>query len=133
MTLTREQSLEKAKELNIVHGKRDKTSKVIGLINDLTGGDFTEAKAEKAPSTDGLLKCIIHSGDRDNDEKELVGSINGDTFQVKLGEEVELPRKYLPAIKDAVIEHQEAILNDKNEPTGKTRTRQLKRYIVEAV
>jgi len=132
MTLNREDALAKAKELGIVHPKNAKTATILKLIGDLTGETFTEEKKEK-PKTEGITRCIIHSNDRDNNETEMTIGLNGEMIQVQIGEEIELPNKFLGVIKDASPTVSVSVLDEEGNPTGKTKTRNNPRYIVEAV
>jgi len=132
MTLNREDALAKAKELGIVHKKNAKTASLIKLIGDLTGETYTEEKKEN-PKTEGFTRCIIHSNDRDNDEAEMTVGLNGEMVQIQIGEEIELPNRFLGVIKDASILRHISVLDEAGQPTGKTKQRNEPRYIVESV
>lgn len=131
-TLDREAALAKAKELGIVHDKRAKTKAIIKMITDLSGETFEEKAVEK-PVTEGTTRCIIHSNDRDNDEVEMTVGLNGEMLQIQIGEEVQLPNKYIGVIKCASIKRTTSVLNEDGEPTGKRKVRMEPRYIIEKV
>jgi len=132
MTLNREDALAKAKELGIVHQKNAKTETILKLIGDLTGETFTEEKKAK-PKTEGFMRCIIHSNDRDNVEVEMTIGLNGEMVQIQIGEEIELPNKFLGVIKDAAITRHISVLDEAGQPTGKSKIRREPRYIVEGI
>jgi len=135
-TLNREQVLAKAKDLGIVHDKRAKTKAILKMINDLTGENHEETKREPI-KTEGFTRCIIHSNDRDNDEIEMTIALLDDSdnqrVQVIIGEEIELDNKFIPVLKDAIIERHVSVLDEDGEPTGKTKLRKESRYIIEPV
>ena len=143
MELTRADALEMAEELGIEHHKTAKTDYVVKLINELTDGDHTvadpkspkieegEDKPETKPENEDTVFCMIHSNDRDNEEVEVVGSVNGETYQAQIGEETNFPKKFLPSIECAVMEVKVAILDDAGQPTGKYKERKVKRYVIE--
>jgi len=141
MDLNRAAALELADKMGIEYKKTVKTNDLITMINQVTGeeygydngkGETTKIVDKKVVHKDTVL-CMIHSNDRDNEETEVVGSLNGETFQAMIGEEFEFPKKFIPAIKDAVMEIQTAILNDAGEPTGKYRERRQPRYVIERI
>lgn len=77
-------------------------------------------------------KVIVHSNDRENDEPEIFVGLNGKTFQIKTGEEVEISNSVIAVLKQAVEVKHEAEMKD-GQPTGKTKEVKKPRYIVEAV
>jgi len=135
-TLDREQVLAKALDLGIAHNKRAKTVAILKMINDLTGESHVEEK-KKTVKTEGFTRCIIHSNDKDNDEAEMTLALLDDSdnqrIQVKIGEEFKLDNKFIPVLKDAVIERHISVLDEAGEPTGKTKIRKEPRYIMETV
>jgi len=147
-TLTRDEAIEMATDLDIDFKKTHKTTYIIKLINDLTGNDYKE-KGEHEEKNDkkqaknkddatkvgeeDTVRCIIHSNDRDNEETEVVGSVNGKTYQAQIGEEIDFPKEFIPSIKDAVIEVKMAILDDSGQPTGKYKERKQPRFVIERV
>jgi len=131
-TLNREQVLTKAKDLGIVHDKRARTDAVLKLINELTGED-NKAEVKKPIKTEGFTRCMIHSNDRDNDEVEMTLGLNGEMLQIQIGEEIELPNRFIPVLKDAVIIRHVSVLDSDGNPTGKKKVRKEPRYILESV
>ncbi len=156
--LTRDQAKAKAAELGIDHDSRAKTTAIIAAINDVTGETYTIAAPTDtaaapvvtpavttmaavttsgstgettAAAGDDTIHCIIHSNDKDNDEVEVTGMLNGETYQAQLGEEVDFPKKFLPSINLAKEKQTIAILDKAGNPTGEYKTRWHKRYIIE--
>lgn len=130
--LTRAEVLEKAKDLGIEHHKSAKTTAVAKMVEDLTGETY-ELKKNVEPVTSGTIRCIIHSNDRENDEREVRGSLNGETWRALIGEEIEFPKKFLPCLDGAVEEQRVSVLDEAGQPTGKYKDRKHKRYILERV
>jgi len=130
--MTREQVLAEAKRLGIVHDKRAKSEAILKLITSLTGEENT-IKKKKAIEVEGILRCIIHSQDRENDEAKIEGSVNGEYYEAPIGVEIQLPKKFIPSIKDAVVETKISVLDEEGKPTGKTQIKKYPRFIIEAV
>ena len=77
-------------------------------------------------------KVIIHSNDRENDEKEVIGTYNGIAFQIPIGQEYDIPEGILGVLKDAQeVKHKSEIKDGL--PTGKTVEVKVPRYIIEQV
>jgi len=139
MELNRKDALEMATELGIDFKKTAKTTALVGMINELTGKEYSydngKGETEKIVDTnktdEDTVFCMIHSNDRDNDETEVVGSVNGETYQVLIGEEINFPKRFLPSLNNAVMEVKTAILDEAGQPTGKYRERKVKRYVLE--
>ena len=79
------------------------------------------------------VRCIIHSGDRDNDLIEVVGCVNGESYQALIGVEIDFPVKFLPSIKDAVVKEHIHIFDEHGNPTKEIRIRHHKRFIIERI
>ena len=137
--MTRTEALTKAKELGIEHDKRIPTKKLIETLNKITGENYeadqpTEAPVEsKEEDPNRTIRCIIHSGDRENDVESWDGSVNGEVFQFPIGIETDLPVKYLPSLNDAVIKEHIAVFDDNGHPTKEVKIRYHKRFIVERI
>ncbi len=137
--MERAELLAKAKELGIEHDKRAKNTAIAALIETVTGEkiEITTKIVEppkKEPvkeQEDGMIRCIIHSGDRDNDEVEVVGSVNGETYQAPIGIEIDFPVKFLPSIHGAVQKETIVGKDADGTPNGKKTIRWHKRYIIE--
>ena len=78
-------------------------------------------------------KVIVHSNDRENNEPEVFVGINGKTFLIKTGEEVELTNSVISVLKSAIEVKHESILDAKRQPTGEIKEVKRPRYIIEAV
>ncbi len=97
---------------------------------------FDEEKGEEleaVPEEEETVRCIIHSGDRDNDLQEVTGCVNGEDYQALIGVEVDFPVKFLPSLKDAVIKEHIHIFDEHGNPTKEVRIRYHKRFIVEKI
>ena len=132
--MNRKEVLAKAKELGIeLSHKSEKTESIAKKIADLTGEPVEVEKADtpsKNASSD-TVRCIIHSNDKDNDELSAYFGVNGENIRIQLGEEVDFPKKFIPAVNDAYVDEKIAILNDKGEVTGRYKERRRKNYILE--
>jgi len=132
--MKREDLLKKATELGIDYDKRVKTTKLLEMVNTVSGENYTidepeekkEVTTTKTPKNNETIRAIIHSGDRDNDEVEAVGCVNGETFQFQIGVEIDFPIRFLPSLSGAVIKESIAIFDDSGMPTGKTKIRKSK-------
>jgi len=133
--VTRSEAFELADDLGIDYNKNMKTVDLIKKIELVTGEKYKAVKEPKKEtekkSDSDTVRCIIHSNDKDNDEYEVVGSVNGETFQALIGVEVDFPKKFIPALDGAFHEEKVAELDDDGNPTGKYKTRIHKRYILE--
>ena len=132
MALDRKEVLARAKDLGIEHHKTAKTTAIAKMIEDLTG-DILDVETPKVKEDKGsdTIRCIIHSNDKDNDELEAVGSLNGETWQVILGEEIDFPKKFVTCIRDAYVDTKIAILDEDGQPTGKYKERRRQNFIIE--
>lgn len=148
--MERAEVLERAKELGIEHDKRIGTEKLASMIESVTGESlgYTAKEPTVVMTTTGTLtnsnvtttavkageatiRCIIHSGDRDNTETEMTGSVNGEPFQCQLGVEIDLPVKFIPSFDGAVIEKHVYGFDEDGNPTKKNHVRLEKLYIIE--
>ena len=135
MKLDRAAILEKAKSLGIEHHKTAKTAAIAKMITDLTGEEFEAATPKgkvKAADSD-TIRAIIHSGDRENDERFAYFGINGKNINIEIGEEVDFPKIFLSCVHDANVDEKIAILDAKGEVTGKYKERKRKNYILERI
>lgn len=147
--MNREDVLVKAKELGLEHAKNIQTAKLVDMIESVTGEDLgyvakpqnmttsnslaggkTKIKTKKGEET---VRVIIHSGDRDNDETQMEGCVNGEVFQCQIGVELDLPVKFLPSFDGAVIERHVHKFDEDGNPLKGTTTKKEKLYIVERV
>jgi len=78
-------------------------------------------------------KVIVRSFDRENDELESFISVNGRTYQIRLGEEVELKKEVLDVLKDAKMTTYINEFDDKGIPTKKVKERVIPRYLIETL
>ncbi len=131
MALDRKAVFARAEDLGIEFKKNASTKSIAKMIEDLTGEEIEVEKTEPAIKESGIIRCIIHSNDKDNDEIEVYGGLNGKNFQVQIGEEIDFEEKFLPCINDAFVDKQVAILDEDGNPTGKYKNRRFKRYIIE--
>jgi len=134
--MERKDVLARAKELGIeIKHKTEKTASIIEKIEALTGEKIiVETVKATAPKKESdTIRCIIHCNDKDNDMTQGYFGINGDNFQCPLGEEIEMPKKFLPCIQDAYVDELIAVLNAKGEATGEYKERRRKNYILERV
>lgn len=169
---TRDELKATATELGITFNPREKSEKLLSMINELTGEENTfdsgtaapqvttpaaagetfvpteeqiaaylekKAAEEKAALDEasaydqGETRCIIHSNDRENDEKMFEGNLNGEPVRVVLGEEIDFPNRYKTLIKGSTIETKEPILEEDGTPSGKYKDIRRPRYIIETV
>ena len=78
-------------------------------------------------------KVIVRSFDRENDENEVFVSVNGDTYQIKLGEEVEIKPEVIEALKNASMTIYVNEFDDRGMPTKGTKEKVIPRYLVEKI
>jgi len=78
-------------------------------------------------------KVIIRSYDRENDEFEAFVGVNGKSYQIKLGEEVEIDETVRTVLKSAMMVKHEPLRDAKGELTGKMKEVSVPRYIIEKV
>ena len=148
--MERAEILAKAKELGIDHQKNIQTAKLVEKIETVTGeslgyepkpdSNITTADLKGAGETklntkkgDKTIRVVIHSGDKDNDETEMVGCVNGEPFQCQIGVEIDLPVKFLPAFDGAIIERHVHKFDEDGNPLKGTTIKKEKLYIVERV
>ena len=136
--ITRDEAFDLAEELGLDISKNTSSKHVAKKLSLVTGEEYEIVKSEEtkeaaktAKDDDDTLRCIIHSNDRDNDEIEVVGSVNGEFFQAQIGEEIDFPKKFIPALDGAYYDERVAVLDDDGNPTGKYKERRVKRYILE--
>lgn len=91
----------------------------------------TTPPVEKDPNE--TIRCIIHSNDRENEEKMFEGHLNGKAIRVKLGEEIDFPVRFKSLIQGAVVETKIPLLDEDGTPNGKYKEVRRPRYIIEAV
>lgn len=82
---------------------------------------------------EATIRCIIHSNDRENEEKMFEGNLNGTPVRVELGEEIDFPVKYRTLIQGAVVETKIPLLDEDGTPNGKYKDVRRPRYIIEQV
>ncbi len=90
-----------------------------------------ELEAADVPKGAETVRCIIHSGDRDNDLLEVVGCVNGEQYQALLGVEVDFPIKFLPSLQGAVTKKHIHVFDEHGNPTKERRVKWEKRFVLE--
>ncbi|WP_373069830.1 hypothetical protein [Sulfurimonas sp.] len=105
---------------------------VAGNIGDDTlKNKYNDFIASQKPKEPKKVKVIIHS--KDEKETEVFVGVNGKGYQIKLGEEVEVPQGVINNLKNATEVVHIAEKDKKGEPTGKITRKKKARYIVEKV
>lgn len=134
--ITRDEAFALAEELGVDVNKNLNGPQLAKKLTLVTGEEYSVIKSgetkQEAKKGDGdTIRCIIHSNDRDNDEVEVVGSVNGEFFQAQIGEEIDFPKKFIAALDGAYYDERVAVLDEDGNPTGKYKERRVKRYILE--
>lgn len=88
---------------------------------------------ETGEDLEATTRCIIHSNDRENEEKMFEGNLNGEPVRVVIGEEIDFPNKYKTLIKGAVVETKIPLYDEDGTPNGKFKEVRKPRYIIETV
>lgn len=91
------------------------------------------AKAKGKGLSGKTLRVIVHNNDPLSKDREYFVGHNGKPYRGLYEEEVTLPVELIKIFKDASTEVEEAILDEKGQPTGKTRTVEKKRFLIESV
>lgn len=112
----------------------DENDDAIVITNTDPEEEVTAGAATETPEPAVKKKrVIIHSNDRENDEKDMVVGHKGQLHRIQVGEEVEIDVELIGVINDAVEERNVSVIDKEGNPTGEIVVKPRKRYIVEPV
>lgn len=137
--ITRDEAFKIGEDLGLDLSNRLQNKQLEKKLNLVTGEEYKIAKSDKGEKKEedkkesDTIRCIIHSNDRDNDEYEVVGSVNGEFFQAQIGVEIDFPKKFVPSLEGAQYTEMISEFDEDGNPTGKYKERIVKRYIIERV